>query len=75
MALYHHGNELAYSGSPVFDQILEPGSTAPYGGIYKCTGCGHEIGIAKYHNLPPQNHHQHRDWSVRIQWRAVVLHP
>ena len=48
MALYQQPNELSYSSSPVFNQTYEPGTTAPFGGIYKCTGCGLEIGIAKY---------------------------
>ena len=39
---------------------------------YRCAACGHEIGIAKGHKLPPQNHHQHAPGIGRIQWQLLV---
>jgi hypothetical protein len=74
MALYQQTSDLSYSNSPIFAQVFEPGTAAPFGGIYKCTGCGHEIGTAKYHSLPPQNHHQHTYPYRRILWQPVTLH-
>jgi hypothetical protein len=74
MAIYQETSNLTYSGSALFTQSFEPGQPAPYGGIYKCTGCGLEIGIAKHHTLPSQNHHQHRTQYLPIRWRAVVIH-
>lgn len=49
-----------------------PGVPSPDGGIYRCTGCGHEIGIAKGHVLPPQNHHQHNNYLTPIRWQLVA---
>lgn len=49
-----------------------PGIVAPDAGIYRCTGCGHEIGIAKGHVLPPQNHHQHNNYLTPIRWQLVA---
>ncbi len=49
-----------------------PGMHAPDGGVYRCTGCGHEIGIARGHALPPQNHHQHSNYSIPIRWQLVA---
>jgi hypothetical protein len=74
MALYQRQNELSYSSSSVFNTTYEPGASAPFGGIYKCTGCGLEIGIAKFHVLPPQNHHQHPSRYTPIRWQPVTLH-
>jgi hypothetical protein len=74
MAQYQNFSDLSYSGSSVFAASYEPGQAAPFGGIYKCTGCGHEIATAQYHSLPPQNHHQHTNRYLLIRWRPVVLH-
>lgn len=74
MAWYQNASDLARSVSAVFNNSYEPSVSAPYGGVYKCTGCGHEIGIAQYHALPPQNHHQHSNRYLPIRWRPVVLH-
>jgi hypothetical protein len=74
MAWYQKQSELTYSNSAVFNLSYGPGANAPYGGVYKCTGCGHEIGIARYHSLPPQNHHTHVNQYVPIRWQPVVIH-
>lgn len=72
MALYKYGNYLTSSNEIAFDKIQEPGTTAPHAGIYRCTKCGHEIGIAQGHVLPPQNHHQHSTGLGAIQWQLLV---
>ena len=74
MALYHNAADLTFSTSTVFSTSYEPGQSAPFGGVYKCTGCGHEISTARYHSLPPQNNHQHANPFVPIRWQPVVLH-
>lgn len=55
-----------------FDKIYSPGEQSPDGGIYRCEGCGREIGIAQQHTLPPQNHHQHTSAQGAIRWRMVA---
>lgn len=42
-----------------FDYNYDVGTRAPKAGIYRCTGCGHEIAIAKGHILPPDGQHDH----------------
>ena len=55
-----------------FDTLRSPGDETPDAGIYRCESCGDEIGIAKGHKLPPQNHHQHAIGLGAIQWRMIV---
>jgi hypothetical protein len=73
MVLYHNQSEFAFSNAAVFTTSYAPSSVAPYGGVYKCVVCGHEIGIARGHVLPPQNHHQHPNRQP-IRWQAVAIH-
>jgi hypothetical protein len=69
MALYKHSQYLAQSTDAALDANYAPGISAPHAGIYRCMGCGFEIGIASGHTLPPQSHHQH---SAKIEWRLAV---
>ena len=71
MALYKHGQHLTQSNDAAFDTMHAPGAAAPHAGIYRCAGCGHEIGIAATHTLPPQNHHQHTT-GTKIEWQLLV---
>lgn len=73
MAMYQHSENLTWSNHPVFNQTYHPGQLAPFGGLYRCTGCGLEIGIAKGHVLPPQSHHWHVS-ATPIKWQPLVIH-
>ena len=46
MALYKHREFLSQIDSGAFNEDHEPGSNTPFAGIYRCVGCGREIGIA-----------------------------
>jgi hypothetical protein len=72
MAMYKHGNRLKHVQDPAFDGVHTPGQQAPFAGIYRCTGCGHEVGIASGHTLPPQTHHQHPNIGP-IRWQLLVF--
>jgi hypothetical protein len=72
MALYKHGQYLQVSTSSAFDVSQSPGEKAANPGVYRCVACGHEIGIAKDHTLPPQNHHQHKPGIGAISWQLIV---
>jgi len=72
MALYKYSTHLAKSDHVAFDEQSEPGTKAENAGIYRCVACGDEIGIAKGHTLPPQNHHQHSAGLGRIRWQLIV---
>lgn len=48
------------------------GAEVPASGIYRCTGCGHEITSNKGDNFPPQNRHQHSDARVEVRWQLIV---
>lgn len=74
MALYKYSQFIELSDDKAFDALLEPGVSATWPGIYRCHACGHEIGIAQGHTLPPQNHHAHKPGIGPIQWRLVVSH-
>lgn len=72
MANYKYSENLHQSNHGDFDKIFTPSVEAPYPGIYRCTGCKHEIAIAGGHKLPPQNHHQHTNASIPIRWQLMV---
>ncbi len=74
MAIYKHEEFLEQTDDKAFDNFYEPETKAPYPGIYRCEGCGHEIAIAAHHTLPPQNHHQHKAPLAPIRWRLIVSH-
>lgn len=74
MALYKYEKFITHVDHVAFDQKHKPGVPAPFAGVYRCTNCGHEIGIAKDHDLPPQNHFQHKETDGPILWQLVV-HP
>ena len=72
MAWYKYDQYLKKSVGDAYDQDLSPGIAAPHAGIYRCMGCGRELGIAQSHMLPPQNHHQHTAAEGTIRWRLIV---
>lgn len=72
MALYKYAQELTQTDHANFDAVHAPGNAAPDAGIYKCAGCGLEIGLAHGHTLPPQNHHQHGFNAGPIRWKLIV---
>jgi hypothetical protein len=72
MAFYKYMTHLVPNQHQAFDNLWEPGTSAPSAGVYRCEVCGHEIGIAKTHVLPPQNHHTHRAGAPPIRWRLIV---
>src|SRR5436305_13826206 len=47
MALYKYSQYLTATSDGAFDTKHSPGATAPFAGIYRCVGCGYEIGIAQ----------------------------
>lgn len=71
MAVYKYSENLQKDDHANFDVERALGTDTPDSGIYRCTGCGDEIGIAKGHKLPPQNHHQHSNGS-QIRWKLLV---
>jgi hypothetical protein len=73
LAQYKHGQYLTQSHHEAFDTLLSPGISASNAGIYRCAACGDEIGIAKGHTLPPQNHHQHSPGQGPIKWQLSVF--
>ena len=46
MAWYKHNQFLQQSQDAAFDALHNPGVQAPVAGVYRCHGCGREIGIA-----------------------------
>ena len=72
MAGYKYGDYLKQYTDSAYDVIYEPGAMAPNPGIYRCIGCGMEIGVAGGHILPTQNDHQHLQLQGRIGWQLLV---
>ena len=73
MAQYKYGEHLNHSDHSAYDTKHAPGNVAENAGIYRCAACGDEIGIAKGHKLPPQNHHQHASGVGKIEWQLLVF--
>ena len=72
MASYQNATHMHHTTSGEFDKLLSPGNAAPHAGIYRCAICGHEIGIAEGHTLPPQTHPKHPA-NKPIQWQLQVF--
>jgi hypothetical protein len=72
MASYKDAGHVHKNESDEFDKVYEPGISAPHAGIYRCVGCGHEIGIARGHTLPSQSHPQHSAEQGKIRWKLLV---
>lgn len=72
MAWYKYDRFLSSNTHANFDKVREQGEETPDAGIYRCVSCGDEIGIAKNHKLPPQNHHQHAPGVGPIKWQMIV---
>ncbi|MGE7136917.1 hypothetical protein ACQKIE_04725 [Luteibacter sp. NPDC031894] len=71
MAGYNYLGFLTKQDAAAYDTAWSPGSAAPVAGIYCCTACGHEIGIAQGHTLPPQGHPQHPVSLGPIRWQLA----
>jgi hypothetical protein len=74
MAQYKYSQFLKANTSYEFDVLHEPGSLAPYSGIYRCAGCEKEEVSVLGKPLPPQNHHQHLPGQGLIRWQLIVSH-
>ena len=72
MAYYKYSQYLSPNSSNAFDSTSSPGTSTPYSGIYRCTGCGQEIASNQGNPLPPQNHHQHNYSQGAIRWQLTV---
>lgn len=72
MAAYQDASILVQLTHDAFNKIYTPGTKAPDAGIYRCTGCGYEIGTAEEHDLPPQIHNTHPP-GTPIRWELVVF--
>jgi hypothetical protein len=59
MALYRIGGYFTCGSGRAFRENLPPGSEVRIAGIYRCTVCGDEIGIAKSQRLPSEEAHRH----------------
>lgn len=73
MALYKDVSHMHASTSDAFDAVYSPGTSTPYSGIYRCTGCGKENVSEHGKSLPPQNHHVHAVSAPPIRWRLQVF--
>ncbi len=71
MAFYKHSNFLTPNQHAEFDVLHPPGYRPENSGVYRCRGCGKEVTTEKGNPLPPQNHHQHSNYTP-IQWQLVV---
>jgi len=74
MALYKYAQFIEQSDHKAFDTITPVSQAAPFSGIYRCEGCGHQIVSTEGHHLPPQNHPQHSSSQGAIRWRLIVAH-
>lgn len=78
MALAKHGSkhligEADAKHNSTYEHKYGPGETCKFEGIYKCSGCGKEITLAKDKTFPPQNHHQHTPAQGAISWQLFIF--
>lgn len=72
MAIYKYDRLFIRSSDAVYDTDQQPGSPAPYAGIYRCLGCGREVTAHRSEPLPPPSHHMHPVNQGAVRWRLVV---
>ena len=72
MAHYQNASLLVQSRHIKFDKKYPPGATVVHMGIYRCTGCGHEIVITNERILPTQNQHMHAFEFGPVSWELIV---
>jgi hypothetical protein len=72
MATFKYSQNFHQSPSGAFDRVLNPGSSTPHSGIYRCEGCGHEVASNAGDPLPPQDHHQHTAAHGSVRWRLLA---
>ena len=72
MAFYKQSGFLKHDTGTGFDGFHNPGVKAPFAGIYRCPGCGHEIAIAEGHVLPAQHPPVHTVFQGKIRWQLIV---
>jgi len=72
MAIYKDPANLHKSNDLQFDAVHDPGVAAPHAGIYRCVGCGYEIGMQRGHILPSQSH-PHNASLGKIKWKLLVF--
>ena len=73
MASYKHDGFLKKSCGADYDELHLPGSEALYAGIYRCDGCGHEIGAPLGGSLPDISHHRRSGEQRAIRWPLIVF--
>lgn len=56
----------------IWNSAKAAGSSAPASGIYRCTGCGHEITSNEGSKLPSLNCHRQSDSATAVSWQLVV---
>jgi hypothetical protein len=71
MAYYKDLSFFSQTDDAIFDLFQEPGSPAPYSGIYRCAECAHETTFSKGQLLPPENHHHHQSGCV-VRWQLIA---
>jgi hypothetical protein len=73
MPLFSNSTFFSQISSQAFNDVHNPGAPTPYSGIYRCPGCGREVTSIYGHALPPQNHHQHQQYSQgNVRWQLVA---
>jgi hypothetical protein len=73
MAYFQDSQHVKQASIDAFKEVHNPGVPAPLAGVYRCVGCGHEIGIAHRHPLPPEPHAQHPQSLGAIRWQLLVF--
>jgi hypothetical protein len=71
MALYQDTTNVTQHKDPAFGSLHGPGDRAPFTGIYRCAGCGHEI-VSAYGNPLPSGNHSKHPAGQKIQWQLIV---
>lgn len=56
----------------IWNSAKAAGSASPASGIYRCTGCGHEITSNEGSKLPVLNCHKQSDPAIAVSWQLVV---
>jgi len=73
VALYKRRPYVLDSDLAVFEVRHAPATRVANPGIYRCTGCGEEVPVAKGHLLPRGEQHEHGPEDGKVEWQLIVF--
>jgi hypothetical protein len=73
VALYKRKPYILESDLTAFEVRYAPAARVANPGIYRCLGCGEEVAVAKGHQVPRPEQHEHAAGDGKAEWQLIVF--